>query len=324
VATVLVTVRGADVGAGGPFAALHEAGHTVRHAPRERDAPLAEAVAALRGCSAVIAGGEPYPAELFAAAPQLRHVARFGAGFDAVDVGAATARGVVVTTGAGANAGAVADLTLGLMLAVARNVALHDRAIRGGVWQGRLGADVWQQTLGIVGLGRIGQAVARRARGFEMRLLACEPAPDAAAVRELGVELAPLERVFAESDFVTLHLPASRETAGLVDARLLGLMKPTAFFINAARGALVDEAALAAALRAGRIAGAGLDVRASEPPADTRFSDLDTVVMTPHTGAATPTARLRSGQAAARSVVQLLRGERPEGMVNPEAWDRRR
>ena len=109
-----------------------------------------------------------------------------------------------------------------------------------------------------------------------------------------------------------------------MDARLLGLMKPTAFFINAARGALVDEEALAAALRAGRIAGAGLDVRASEPPADTRFSDLDTVVMTPHTGAATPKARLWSGQAAVRSVVQLLRGERPDGMVNPEVWDRRR
>ena len=190
-ATVLVTVRGADVGEGGPFAALHQAGHTVRHAPRERNAPLAEAVAAPSDCPAVIAGGEPYAAELFDAAPELRHVARFGAGFDAVDVGAATARGVVVTNGAGANASAVADLTLGLMLAVARNVALYDRAIRGGEWQGRLGADVWQQTLGIVGLGRIGQAVARRARGFEMRLLACEPSPDPDAVRELGVELAP-------------------------------------------------------------------------------------------------------------------------------------
>jgi D-3-phosphoglycerate dehydrogenase len=290
--------------------------------PRDRRTPFEEAVAALAGCAAVIAGGEPYTAELFDAAPQLRHVARFGAGFDAVDVAAATARGVVVTNGAGANANAVADLTLGLMIAVARNVALHDRTIRQGIWQGRLGADVWQQTLGIVGLGRIGQGVARRAQGFDMRILAYEPYPNMDAVHALGVELVPLERLFAEADFVTLHLPASAETAKLVDARLLGLMKPTAFFINAARGALVDEDALYAALREGRIAGAGLDVRAPEPPTDQRFAALDNVVMTPHTGAATPIARLRSGQAAAESVVSVLRGERPDGLVNPEVWDR--
>jgi D-3-phosphoglycerate dehydrogenase len=269
----------------------------------------------------VIAGGEAYGAALFDAAPALRHVARFGAGYDAVDVAAATARGVVVTNGAGANASAVADLTLGLILAVARNIARYDREIRGGRWQSQIGADVWRQTLGIVGLGQIGRAVARRARGFEMRLLACEPAPDAAAVAELGVELAPIERVFAESDFVSLHLPSTAATAGLVDARLLSLMKPGAFFINAARGALVDEDALYAALSAGRIAGAGLDVRGAEPPGDGRFAALDNVVMTPHTGAATPLSRVLSGRAAAESVVRVLRGERPDGLINPEAWE---
>jgi D-3-phosphoglycerate dehydrogenase len=155
-----------------------------------------------------------------------------------------------------------------------------------------------------------------------MRILAYEPYPNAEAVRELGVELAPIERVFAEADFVTLHLPASAETAKLVDARMLGLMKPTAFLINAARGALLDEDALYEALRTNKIAGAALDVRAAEPPADARFNELDNVVMTPHTGAGTPVARLRSGQAAAASVVSALRGERPDGLVNPEVWDR--
>src|SRR5436190_1635658 len=289
--TVLVTMRGVELGEEGPFATLHRAGHDVRHVPRDRRTPLEEAVAALAGCPAVIAGGEPYTAELFDAAPQLRHVARFGAGFDAVDVAAATSRGVVVTNGAGANATAVADLTIGLIIAVARNIALHDRTIRGGVWQGRIGADVWQQTLGIVGLGRIGQGVARRARGFDMKILAYEPYPNADAVRELGVELAPIERVFAGSDFVTLHLPASDETAGIVDARLLGLMKPDAFFINAARGRLVDEDALYAALSERRIAGAGFDVRAIEPPTDARFNALDNIVMKPNTDAATPKAQ---------------------------------
>jgi phosphoglycerate dehydrogenase-like enzyme len=320
-ARVLATVRGLDVTEHGPLGALRRAGHEVRHVPRDRRTPLAEAIAGLEGCAAVVAGGEPYTAELFDAAPQLRHVARFGAGYDAVDVAAASARGILVTNGAGSNASAVADLTMGLIISVARNIALHDRTIRQGAWQQRMGADVWQQTLGIVGLGRIGQAVARRARGFDMRILTCEPYPNADAVRELGVELVPIERVFSEADFVTLHLPASAETARMVDARLLGLMKPTAFFINAARGALVDEDALYEALRANRIAGAGLDVRAPEPPADTRFDDLDNVVMTPHTGAATPMARLRSGQAAAEAAVSALRGERPEGLVNPEVWE---
>ena len=320
-ATVLITMRGLDTSAAGPLGALFDAGHEVRVAPRERAAAPAAAAAALEGCAAVIAGGEAYTADLFDAAPGLRHVARFGAGYDAVDVAAATARGVVVTNGAGANATAVADLTFGLILAVARNIARYDREIRAGLWQSRLGADVWQQTLGVVGLGQIGRAVARRARGFEMRVLACEPAPDAAAVDALGVELVPLERVFAESDFVSLHLPSTAETAGLVDARLLSLMRPGAFFINAARGALVDEDALYAALREGRIAGAGLDVRRAEPPGDGRFEALENVVMTPHTGAATPLSRVLSGRAAAASVVRVLRGERPEGLINPEVWD---
>jgi D-3-phosphoglycerate dehydrogenase len=320
-ATVLITMRGLDASQTGPLKALFDAGHEVRVVPRERGATPAEAAAALRGCAAVIAGGEAYGAALFDAAPALRHVARFGAGYDAVDVGAATARGVVVTNGAGANASAVADLTLGLILAVARNIARYDREIRGGHWQSRIGADVWRQTLGIVGLGQIGRAVARRARGFEMRLLACEPAPDAPAVAELGVELVSIERIFAESDFVSLHLPATAATAGLVDARLLSLMKPGAFFVNAARGALVDEDALYAALSERRIAGAGLDVRGAEPPGDGRFEALDNVVMTPHTGAATPLSRVLSARAAAESVVRVLRGERPDGLINPEVWD---
>ncbi|HET7767645.1 MAG TPA: phosphoglycerate dehydrogenase [Chloroflexota bacterium] len=321
-ATVLVTLRGIDLSAAGPLGALLRAGHALRAVPRDRSTPLAEAARALEGCAAVVAGGERYDAALFDAAPHLKHVARFGAGYDAVDVAAASARGILVTNGAGSNAQAVADLTLGLMLAAARNIPLHDRTIRAGTWQNRMGADVWRQTLGIVGLGRIGQAVARRARGFEMTLLAYDPYPNTAAARDLGVELTALDRLFSDSDFVTLHLPASQETEKLVAARLLGLMKPTAFFINAARGPLVDEDALYAALKENRIAGAGLDVRTPEPPTDTRFNSLDNVVMTPHTGAGTPIARWNSGQAAAESVVSALNGERPEGLINPEAWER--
>lgn len=318
--TVLVTMSGLDLGETGPFGPVLQAGHTIRHTPRGRSETLAEAVAAVEGCDTVIGGGDFFNAALFDAAPQLRHVARFGAGYDTVDVAAATAHGVVVTNTSGANATAVADLTLGLMIMVARNMALHDRNIRQGIWQGMMGADVWQQTLGIAGFGRIGQQVARRARGFDMRVIAYDPVPNREAAQSLGVELTTIERVFSESDFVTLHLPASAETARLVGAPLLSLMKPTAFLINAARGAIVDEDALYAALREKRIAGAGMDVRTSEPPTDGRFEELDNVVMTPHTGAATPKARIWSAQVVAEQVTRVLRGERPESLINPEVW----
>jgi D-3-phosphoglycerate dehydrogenase len=321
-ATILVTTRTADTGPNGPLAALHQAGHTVRHTVLHARTPAAEVAQAAEGCVAAIVGGERYDAEVFRLAPQLRHVARFGAGYDAIDVDAATAAGVMVSNSPGANAIAVADLTLGLILSIARSIPTHDRNIRQGVWQSRTGADVWQQTLGIVGLGRIGQGVARRARGFDMRILAYEPFPNQQAVAELGVELAPIERVFSEADFVTLHLPASAETDGLVDARLLGLMKPSAFFINAARGKLVDEDALFATLQNRKIAGAAIDVRRDEPPLDTRFNELDNIVMTPHTAAATPKAQFASGQMAAESVLKVLSGQQPIGFVNPEVWDR--
>jgi D-3-phosphoglycerate dehydrogenase len=323
-ATILASLRAIDAGPQGPLAALHAAGHEVRKIQVNAQTPAADLAAALEGATAVVAGGERYGDEVFRRAPALRHVARFGAGYDAIDVAAATANGVVVSNSPGANATAVADLTLGLMLSIARSIPRHDANIRAGVWQSRTGADVWQQTLGIVGLGRIGQGVARRARGFDMRLLAYEPMPNHAAVRELGVELAPIERVFQEADFVTLHLPASAETDRLVGARLLGLMKPSAFFINAARGRLVDEDALYEVLSAGRIAGAALDVRRDEPPTDARFNALENVVLTPHTAAATVKAQIASGQAAAEGVLRVLRGEQPEGIVNPEVWERRR
>jgi len=211
---------------------------------------------------------------------------------------------------------------MGLLLSVARWVPTFDRDVRRGVWQSKLGADVWQQTLGIVGLGNIGRGVARRARGFDMRIIAHEPVPDMEFVRQHGIELVTLERVFAESDFVTLHLPASTETAHIVDVRLLGLMKPSAYLINSARGALIDEDALFDVLQSNRIAGAALDVRAIEPPNDTRFSELPNVVLTPHAAGSTPRAVNAAILAAADAAATYLRGERPDGIINPEVFTR--
>ena len=321
-ATILVTTRGLDVSENGPLGDLHRAGHQIRYVPLNAQTPAAEVIRHLEGVPAAIVGGEHYTDEVFRGAPNLRHVARFGVGYDAIDVDAATKNGVVVTNCPGSNATAVADLTIGLMISIARAIPKHDRDVRAGTWQSAVGGDVWQRTIGIVGLGRIGQGVARRARGFDMRVLAYEPYPNQDFVREHGVELVAIERVFQEGDFVTLHLPAGGENDGLVNARLLGLMKPTAYFINAARGTLVDEDALYDALANKRIAGAALDVRASEP-GDDKFSALDNVVLTPHTAAGTHQARINGGKMAAEAVLKVLAAEQPVGLVNPEVWEKR-
>jgi phosphoglycerate dehydrogenase-like enzyme len=177
--------------------------------------------------------------------------------------------------------------------------------------------------LGVVGLGGIGRAVVRRAKGFAMRVLAHEPNPDSAFVAEYGVELVGLDDLFRQSDIVSLHAPLLPETAGLVDARRLALMKPTAFLINTARGRLVDEDALHQALSSGKIAGAGLDVRVVEPCTGGRFAALDNVVLTPHAAGRTEGMWLAGGTMAAEAVLAVLRGERPNGLVNATAWDLR-
>ena len=318
-ANVLVTVsRAMEQGESGPLAPLYRDGHVVQHFRANAQTRASDLIRALRGCSAVVAIIEPYTSEVFDAVPELHHVARVGVGYDAVDIPSATAHRVLVTNTPGANATAVADFAMGLLLSLARWIPTFDRDVRQEIWQSKLGIDVWQQTLGIVGLGNIGRGVARRARGFDMRVLAHEPYPDLEFVAQHGIELASLERVFRESDFVTLHLPASAETARIVNSDLLTLMKPTAFLINTARGALIDEDALFDALSSGRIAGAALDVRESEPPHNTRFNGLPNVILTPHAAGSTLRAVNAAIHNAALAAATYLRGERPAGVINPE------
>jgi len=284
----------------------------------------AEVIESLEGCAAVIAGQEPYTAEVFDACPALRLVVRFGVGFDAVDVAAASERGVLVATIPGTNEWGVADHALGLMLDLAHGISRHDRAMRRGEWQAQRGVDLWQATLGMVGLGLIGRSVARRAAGFDMRVIAYEPYPVMEFVEKHGIELTSIEDVFRESDFVTLHLPSMPETEKTVDASKLALMKPTAFLINTARGNLVDEDALYVAVQSGQIAGAGVDAWATEPMTDPRWAELENVVLTPHSGASTHGVWTASGEMAAEIVLKVLRDEQPEQLLNPEAWEKRR
>ena len=304
--------------------ALRAAGLELRFGSGRGATPTAEVIESLEDSVAVIAGQEQYTAEVYDACPKLRLIVRYGVGFDFVDVDAATERGILVATIPGTNDWAVADHVLGLIVDLAHGISRHDRAMRRGEWSPERGVDVWQQTLGIVGLGRIGQGVARRGRGFDMRVIAHEPYPDMAFVEEHGVELLSMTDVFERSDYLTLHLPSMPETEKIVDASMLARMKPTAYLINTARGDLVDEDALYAAVQSQQIAGAGIDAWTNEPMDDPRWAELDNVILTPHSGPNTEGVRTASGDMAVDIVLKVLRDEQPEQLLNAEAWERQR
>jgi phosphoglycerate dehydrogenase-like enzyme len=305
-------------------ARLHAAGLELRCGSGRRATPAAEVIEGLSGCVACIAGQELYTGEVFDACPQLWLVVRFGVGFDTVDVEAATERGVLVANLPGTTDGGVADHAIGLMIDLAHGISRHDRAMRRGEWQPQRGVDMWHATLAIVGLGRIGRAVARRALGFDMTVIAHEPYPVMEFVEEHRIELMSLDEVFARGDFVTLHLPAMPGTERIVDAAKLALMKPSAFLINTGRGNLVDEDALYAAVKSGQIAGAGIDAWTTEPMTDPRWAELDNVVLTPHSAANTSGVWAASAALAAEIVIKVMRGEQPPQLLNPQVWDEQR
>jgi D-3-phosphoglycerate dehydrogenase len=277
--------------------------------------------ALLDGAVAVLAGSEPYTPEVLAEATALKVISRNGIGYDAIDLDAATERGIVVTFVPDAMVDAVADMTLGLILATARRITEYDRALKAGDWRRIMGADLANRTLGLIGTGRIGMAVARRARAFRMRLAGHDPYPNPLFVEELGGDYLPLGELLEISDFVSLHLPASKETRGMFGAAQLARMKPSAYLINCARGSLIDEAALVSALQESKIAGAGLDVFADEPPVPGSAGDalmrLPNVVATPHVAAATPVTAAKMGRAALQNILNVLKGERPAHVANP-------
>jgi phosphoglycerate dehydrogenase-like enzyme len=282
-----------------------------------------EILAALAGVEAVLAGSEPYTPRVLDAHPQLKVIARNGVGYDAVDVAAATERGIPVTV-APANQEAVAEHAFALILALAKQVVPQHLGLRQGQWLRKMTQPLRGRTLGLAGLGRIGKAMAVRARAFGMPVIAFEPYPDEAFVRQHAVALVPLERLFAEADYLSLHMPLTPESRRCVGRSLIGRMKPTAYLINTARGGVVCEEELYEALRDGTIAGAGLDVFEDEPPApDNPLLKLDNVVLTAHTAG----VDLKSGEdmalLAARTIVALSRGEWPaELIVNPQCRDR--
>ena len=257
-------------------------------------------------------------AEAIASASGLKVIARAGVGLDNVDVAAATQAGVMVVNAPTSNIVSAAELAIALILASARHISPAHAALRQGKWARSkfTGAELFEKTLGIVGLGRIGQLVAHRMQSFGMQVIAYDPYLPTARANQIGVKLVDLDTLLKTSDFITVHLPKTKETAGLIGIEALTKVKPSVRIINAARGGVVDENALYAALKEGRVAGAGLDVYASEPCTDSPLFELDSVVATPHLGASTDEAQERAGIAVAVSVRKALAGELVPDAVN--------
>ena len=272
-------------------------------------------------CDAIIAGGETISASIIAASPRLRAIARTGVGFDAVDVPAASAHQVVVTITPGTNQESVAEQTFALLLALLKDAPIHDRAIRSNLWaRTLLPRPLRRLTMGLVGLGRIGRAVASRALAFGMKVIASEPTADPDFLDRHGIVAVGFDELLELSDVVSLHLPLLETTRGLFDRSVFSRMKPGAVLLNTSRGGLVVEEDLVEALRSGRLSGAGLDVFEREPPqADNPLWSLPNVVLTPHMAGVDTLAMSEMATLAARCLIDLHQGRWPaDCVINPE------
>jgi phosphoglycerate dehydrogenase-like enzyme len=274
--TILLLARAFREHAGDQGTRFEAAGHDVLHSPaagvlsRDQLFSYLHADGVGSRVNAIVAGGEQLTADVLDQLPALRIIARWGIGYDMVDLAAASARGVYVTNTPGLLSESVADLAFGMMLALSRRLHVADRQVRSGSWETVYGVYTWRKSLGILGFGGIGQTLARRARGFDMSVTACDPYAGEATADALGVRLVELEEMLETSDYVSMHADLNDATRGVMDETAFARMKPGSYLISTARGGLVDEVALIAALESGRLAGAGLDARvgtrATGPP----------------------------------------------------------
>ncbi len=257
-------------------------------------------------------------AEVIRAGKKLQVIARAGVGIDNIDVDTATQCGIVVVNAPTGNTVSAAEHTIALMLALARNIPQANASLKGGQWRRSdfMGVELRGKTLGIIGLGNVGSEVARRAGALEMKLIAHDPFISVDYASKLQVELVPLDRLLKEADFITLHIPATAQTRGIIGARELALVKPTVRIINCARGGLIDEEALVAALREGRVAGAAIDVFATEPLTESRLFEYDNVIVTPHLGASTAEAQVLAAKDVAGQIIDIFKGQPARYAVN--------
>jgi len=257
-------------------------------------------------------------AEVIAAGKKLQVIGRAGVGVDNVDIEEATRRGIVVVNAPTGNTISAAEHTIALLLALARHIPQANASLKSGAWKRSqfMGTEVRNKTLGILGLGNVGSEVARRARGLEMKLIANDPFISAEHAQNLQVELVPMKQLFKEADFITLHAPLTAKTKGMIGDKELALVKPTVRIINCARGALIDEEALAKAVKEGRVAGAAIDVFPTEPTTESVLFESDNIIVTPHLGASTTEAQVFAARDVAEQIVDVFKGHPAKYAVN--------
>jgi D-3-phosphoglycerate dehydrogenase len=312
---VLVATRSFGSTSQKPWQVLAEAGCEVVKADMQGEMTAERMINLLQEIDGAVVGVVPMTAQVLENAPRLKVVSMHGVGVDHIDLDAAERLGIVIANCPGTNDQAVADLALGLMIAAARQIPAADAALRSEQWGKYSGCELWNKTLGLIGYGRIGRGVAKRSLGFDMNVLVYDPYIQPDQVGLSGVQLTSLEEVITSADFLSLHAALTDETHHMIGAELLTKMKPTAYLINTARGGLIDEQALYAALSNKQIAGAALDVFVEEPPLGSPLLTLPNLVLTPHIGAHTKEAIERMGVMAAQNIVLTLQGGQPHHRV---------
>ncbi len=319
---VLATARYFCKSAGPPHMLLRDNGCEVLLNPPDHPMSAAELAGLVPGCDALILGLDDCDASVLSRADKLQVISRYGSGVDRVDLDAATARGIVVTNTPGVNRIAVAELTIALMFSLARRIPHVVQNARRGVWERAQGWELYEKTLGLIGLGAIGHEVAVRARGLGMRVVADDPYIKGAWAQ--GVELVSLDTLLQDSYIVSLHCPVSPETTNLINAATIAQMRDGAYLINTARGELVDEQALYAALKSGKLAGAASDVFHSEPPEGSPLLTLDNFLPTLHMAGTSLESVERMSMLAAQNVVDVLLHRTCGYVVNPQVWEVRK
>jgi glyoxylate reductase len=317
---VLITARTLDEVGQQAVALLKKAGCELVIPPKYGPHTAESLLKLLPGNDAVLASMDKFTAEVLEAARSLKHISRWGVGYDAIDVPAATKNGIIITYTPGLLNETVADFAFALLLAIARRVHLGHRGMTQGLWDPQWGHDVHGKTLGILGCGRIGLAMARRSTGFNMRLIAHDICANPEA-EKLGIKFVSLDELLAESDFVSLHAALTAENRGLLNEARLRQMKRSAYLINTARGALIDETALAKVLNEGVIAGAAIDAYVVEPlPADHPLRSAKNILLTPHLASWARETGERVSTTAAQAIVDVMQGRKPQLILNPDVY----
>jgi len=304
-----------------PVELLNKKGYQIVWNELGRPLKEEEVVERVKEVDAYIAGLDEITARAIEAGDKLKVISKYGAGIDNIDVEAATRRKIVVTNTPGTNTEAVADLTFGLMLAVARKIPQADKSTKKGEWKKFFGMAVYGKTLGIVGMGEIGKAVAKRAKGFNMRIIYWSRRRKLDIEEETGAKYTDLKSLLQEADFVSLHLALTGETKNIIGEDEIKLMKPTSFLINTARGPLIDEDALYRCLKEQVIAGAAVDSYSDEPPKGSPLLSLDNIITTPHMGGYTYEALRNMGMTSVENIIDVLEGRKPRYVVNPEVYE---